>query len=149
MTAKEMWHACCEALRMDEAAPYEAWAFCGGGPDADELAQLVLNSVKTATSSAFIAYEAEQEPLPAEGECSVILYDSGEAACVIRTTKVSLVPFDAVSAEHAWKEGEGSRSLAEWQEVHCRAFSPDYQAVGKAFDEKGLCVLEEFERIYP
>ncbi len=149
MTAEEMWRACCARGRADEAEPYEAWAFCGGGPDADVLAELVLRGVKTATSSAYIGYETEQEPIPAAGELSVILYDSGEAACVIRTTKVSLVPFDEVACEHAWKESEGSRSLVEWREVHRRAFAPDYQAVGRSFDEKGLCVLEEFERIYP
>ena len=61
--------------------------------------------------------------------------------------RVSRVPFDRVSPEHACREGEGSRPLAEWRQVHRRAFAPD-RAAGLPFDEKRLCVLEEFELIY-
>lgn len=149
MTEKEMWRRFCAEANLDPKTPYEAWAFCGGGPFADELAALVLSGTKTATASAFVAYETEGEPLPEPGCYSVILYEDGSAAGVIRDTKVSLVPFHEVSAEHAYKEAEGTRTLAQWREIHRRAFTPDYQAVGKEFDESGMCVLEEFELLYP
>lgn len=149
MTEQEMWRKCCEKNAMEEETPHEAWPFCGGGPAADELAELVLQGVKTATSSALIAFENEGAPLPRAGSCSVILYDSGEAACVIQDTRVSVVPFDRVSARHAALEGEDDRSLDKWREVHRRAFTPDYRAAGRKFEETGLCVLEEFRRIYP
>ncbi|MDD3334016.1 MAG: ASCH domain-containing protein [Eubacteriales bacterium] len=147
MTAQEMWNA--YQQQNPAADQYEAWAFCGGGPLADELAQLVLAGTKTATASARIAYETENEPLPKVGCYSVILYDNGDAACVIRATKVSEVPFQQVSAEHAYKEGEGDRTLEFWRRVHQEAFKPDYEAAGRSFDEAGLCVLEEFEVVYP
>lgn len=149
MTAEEMWNSFCSESGIATDTPYEAWAFCGGGPDADALAKLVLEGVKTATASALIAYESEGEAVPEPGCFSVILYDNGEAAGVIRDSKVSLVPFRNVSAEHAYKEGEGGRTLEEWREIHKRAFTPDYRAIGKAFDETGICVLEEFELVYP
>ncbi len=149
MTAEEMWAKSCAANDVNPATRWEAWAFCGGGPAADELAALVLEGTKTATASAWIAYENEGAELPKPGDYSVILYDNGSAAAVIRDTKVSLVPFDEVPAEHAYKEGEGSRSLAEWREVHKRAFAPDYQAAGREFDPHGICVLEEFVLVYP
>lgn len=149
MTPREMWDRfCCEA-GLEPDTPHEAWAFCGGGPFADELAALVLEGIKTATASTLIAYETEGEPLPTPGCYSVILYQDGSAAGVIRDTKVSLVPFDQVSAEHAYREGEGTRTLEEWRDIHRRAFAPDYAAAGRAFDECGICVLEEFERVYP
>ena len=149
MTAEKMWRDFCEASGIDEKTPYDAWAFCGGGKIGDELAKLVLEGKKTATASAKIAYDLENEPLPENGGFSVILYDSGEAACIIRDTKVTLVSFDEVSPEHAYKEGEGDRSLSYWKAVHREAFAPDYEAAGMPFDERGLCVLEEFERVYP
>ena len=149
MTAEQMWHAFCESSGVPEQMPYSAWAFCGGGAVGDELAQLALAGTKTATASALLAFELEQEPLPEVGEYSVILFDSGEAAGVICNTKVTLVPFDEVSAEHAFREGEGDRSLAYWRKVHREAFAPDYEAAGKPFDEHGLCVLEEFALRYP
>lgn len=143
----EIWRACCEKNGIPPETPYEAWAF--GGNAADELAELVLAGTKTATASSLLAYETTGDPLPQAGEYSVILRADGQAACVIRTLRVSLVPFDAVSAEHAYLEGEGSRTLEEWREIHRRFFAPDYQAAGKPFDEKGVCVLEEFVRVYP
>lgn len=149
MTAEEMWNRFCSESGAEKSLPHEAWAFCGGGPFADELASLVLKGVKTATASALIAYETEGEKIPEPGCLSVILYSNGEAAGIIRDTKVSLVPFNEVSREHAYKEGEGERTLKEWREVHKRAFTPDYKAAGKEFDEKGICVLEEFELVYP
>ncbi|MGM9597254.1 MAG: ASCH domain-containing protein [Eubacteriales bacterium] len=149
MQEKEMWSRFCSENDLDPGTPYEAWAFCGGGSIANELAALVLAGTKTATSSSLIAFETDAEPLPKPGCYSVILYEDGSAAAVIRDTKVSLVPFNEVSAEHAFKEGEGTRTLAEWREIHKRAFTPDYLAAGKEFDENGICVLEEFIMVYP
>ena len=149
MTDREMWNRFCNENNIAADMPYEAWAFCGGGPFADELAALVLEGTKMATSSSLISFETEGQPLPKAGCYSVILHQDGQAACIIRDTKVSLVPFLEVSEDHARKEGEGNRSLAEWREVHRRAFAPDYHAAGKEFDEKGVCVLEEFELVYP
>ena len=104
---------------------------------------------KTATASSAIAYRTENEPFPEAGCLSVILFDSGEAACVIRDTKISVVPFDKVSAEHAFKEGEGDRSLGYRRAVHEAFFAPDYAAAGLPFDPHGDCVLEAVEIVYP
>ena len=106
MNAAEMWERFCEKSGIK--ADYDDWAF-GGAPDA--LAELVLNGIKTATASAYPLYEQEQEPLPKAGDYSVILNTKGEAVCIIRTTKVYVVPFREVSADHAFREGEDDRSL--------------------------------------
>lgn len=143
MTAQELWDRF--TRRTGIVAPYEAWAFCGGGEIGDELARLTLEGTKTATASAYIAYETEKEPIPEVGCYSVVLYDDGSAACIIRDTKVTTVPFNQVSPRHAYLEGEGDRSLAYWKKVHREFFTPDYEAAGLPFDECGLCVLEEFE----
>ncbi|MEE1251433.1 MAG: hypothetical protein UHU19_19720 [Lachnospiraceae bacterium] len=75
MTAEEMWQEFCQKKNIQNKT-YEAWAFCGGGPAADELAQLVLAGEKTATASAYDCYLAEGEALPKPGDYSVILYDN-------------------------------------------------------------------------
>ena len=36
------------------------------------------------------------------------------------------VPFDEVSKEHAYKEGEGDRSLAYWRDVHEDFFAEEF-----------------------
>lgn len=143
MTAKEMWAAFAESNGI--TAGFEAWAF---GSAADELAALVQKGIKTATASAFPLYEVDGEGLPQVGEYSVILDSKDQAVCVIHTTKVYVVPFTSVSAEHAYKEGEGDRSLAYWRQVHRDCFSEWMGEAGLSFDEETKVVCEEFEVVY-
>ena len=146
MTAEQMWG---EYIRLHpEAADaqYEAWQF-GAAPD--ELAQLTLTGIKTATASAFPLYEIEDEPLPEAGEYSIILWEDGQAACVIRTDRVYTVPFDQVLEKQAWKEGEGDRSLDYWRKVHREFFTQEMADAGLQFTEDMGVVCEEFSVVYP
>ncbi|MBO4914882.1 MAG: ASCH domain-containing protein [Oscillospiraceae bacterium] len=121
---------------------YEAWTF---GGDADELAQLVKDGKKTATCSALVFYKLENEQLPQVGGYNIIL-DSGEnAVCITKTTKVYVTTFDAVSEEHAFKEGEGNRTLEYWKRVHKEFFADELKTINRQFDEKIELVCEEFE----
>ena len=60
---------------------------------------------------------------------------------VIETTRVVVVPFDQVTAEHAAAEGEGDRTLASWRAEYERfwrahaasGFAPDMPVVCEAF----------------
>ena len=139
MTAEEMWK------QSGLAGEYDAWAF---GEAADKLAALVKAGIKTATCSAYDLYEAEGEDLPLPGDTSVILDSSDEAVCIVRTTRVYVVPFDRVSAEHAFKEGEGDRSLEYWREVHESFLKEELSSIGRSFDGSTRVVCEEFEVIY-
>lgn len=144
MTEKELWK---NFITKNDLADheYEAWAF---GMDADLLAHLVEIGVKTATASAYPLYESENEPLPAAGEYSVILDSKDNAVCIIQTKKVSVVPFNEVTAEHAYKEGEGDRSLDYWREVHEKFFTECLDEAGLQFTSDMKVVCEEFEVVY-
>ena len=144
MTAEQMWKAFSEKREIN--APYDAWAF---GDDADTLAELVLTGAKTATCSALPFYELEEESFPREGEYSVILDSRDQAVCVIQTTRVYRTPFRKITEEHAWKEGEGDRSLTYWLQVHEAFFSRELSQVGMAFSQDLMLVCEEFLRVYP
>lgn len=140
MRADTMWR------QFGSDADYTAWSF-GGAPD--ELAALARDGIKTATASAYPLYAQAGEPLPAEGNYSVILDAAGEAVCVIRTTRVYLCAFREVSALHAWKEGEGDRTLRGWREVHRAVFSEELRAAGLSFSEEMPVVCEEFSVVFP
>lgn len=144
MTAEQMWQAFSEKSGI--SAEYDAWTF---GDDADTLAELVLNGAKTATCSALPFYELEGEPLPHAGEYSVILNSREQAVCVIQTTRVYQTPFSKITEDHAWKEGEGDRSLAYWQKVHETFFSEELSEAGMVFSQDLMLVCEEFRRVYP
>ena len=139
MTAEELWK------QSGLTGTYEAWAF-GGAPD--RLAELVLQGVKTATCSAYDLYLEEREPLPKEGDLSVILNARDEAVCIIRTTKVYVTAFDRATPEHAWKEGEGDRSLEYWRKVHVEFLTGELASIGREFSGQAQVVCEEFEVVY-
>ena len=144
MNAQEMWENFSRKEQI--VGSYAAWAF---GDDPDELAELTLQGIKTATASLALLYARENAPLPRVGEYSVVLDSHGHAVCIIRTSRVYVVPFEKVSASHAYKEGEGDRSLQYWQYVHACFFHRELAEAGMAFDRNMDVVCEEFIRVYP
>ncbi len=144
MTAQEMWASYTRI--HPEAAVYEAWAY-GDAPD--ELAALTLSGVKTATASLAGLYALEREEMPQAGDLSVLLNSRDEALCVLRSTRVTVVPFQQGGAVHAWREGEGDRSLESWRKVHERFFRSELEKAGLPWREDIAVVLEEFEVVYP
>lgn len=143
MTDKELWKIFSEKNHID--AEYEAWTF---GCEPDELVNLVIMGIKTATASAWPLYIVEKEPLPKEGEYSIILDSKDNAVCVIQTTKVYTVPFREVTLEHAYKEGEGDRSLEYWRKIHKDFFTECMEDAGLTFTEDMEVVCEEFQVVF-
>ena len=145
MTPKAMWQAY-KKINPEIGDVIDAWSF---GAMADELADLVLRGEKTATSSAYELYKLENEPLPQAGSFDVILDSQEKAVCIVEITKVSVLPFNEVSADHAFKEGEGDKSLAYWQQVHEAFFTECLAEAGLEFSQETGVVLEEFRKVYP
>ena len=139
MTADELWR------QAGLTGTYEAWSF---GEASDKLAALVKNGVKTATCSAYELYQAEGEPIPKAGDYSIILDSKGDAVCIVKTTRVYVAAFNQISQEHAYKEGEGDRSLEYWRKVHKDFLTRELAEINEAFTEHTQVVCEEFEVIY-
>ena len=139
MTAEELWE------KSGIIGTYEAWSF---GEAPDKLADLVLQKIKTATCSVYDLYLINDEPLPKAGDYSIILNTSEEAVCIIKTIKVYVTEFKKVSEEHAFKEGEGDRSLGYWRMVHESFLTDELASLNKFFDENTKVVCEEFEVVY-
>ena len=145
MTPQEMWNAY-KQINPSIGDEIDAWAF---GVDPDLLADLVFTGEKTATASAYDLYAVEDEPLPQEGTFDVILDSKDQAVCIVEITKVSVQPFHQVSADHAYKEGEGDKSLAYWHQVHEDFFKDWLGEAGLDFTPDSKVVLEEFRKVYP
>ena len=139
MTPEELWK------RSGLEGTCEAWSF---GEAPDKLADLVLRGIKTATCSAYDLYLINNEPLPQAGDYSVILDSNEEAVCIIKTLEVYVTAFDRVPEEHAFKEGEGDRSLEYWRKVHINFLTNELASVNRSFDENTKVVCEEFEVVY-
>ncbi|MDB8661532.1 ASCH domain-containing protein [Streptococcus anginosus] len=145
MTPEQLWNEY-KTINPAIGDKIDAWAF---GAEPDQLADLVLKGEKTATASAYDLYQIDGEPIPQAGTFDVILDGQGQAVCIIKVTKVTVVPFNQVSAEHAFKEGEGDKSLTYWQQVHQELFTEWLAEVGLEFSQESGVVLEEFHKVYP
>jgi uncharacterized protein YhfF len=142
---EEFWQQYMQATGVD--GPYTAWAFgTESEPElATELALLVRDGPKRATTGLLAEYEAAAEPLPQVGDLSVILDGAGVPVCVIRTSRVETRRFGDVDEAFAWDEGEGDRSLAWWRDTHLRLWARS----GETVDDDTRLVLEWFDLVYP
>lgn len=145
MTPEQLWQEY-KQINPKIGDRFDAWSF---GMEADELANLVLQGQKTATASAYDLYQLGGEELPQVGTFDVILDSQDQAVCIIEITKVEVEPFNQVSADHAYKEGEGDRSLPYWRQIHEELFTEWLGAEGLSFTEETRVVLEEFHLVYP
>jgi uncharacterized protein YhfF len=111
-----------------------SFAFGDGPALADELLELVLAGVKTATCS------TEDEPnTSTPGERWIVLDGRGHPRCVIESLEVTYRRYSEVDAAFAHDEGEGDRSLGYWREAHRRYFG----RLGK-FSEDMMLMCERF-----
>lgn len=134
--------------RSENVVPPEAWAFGDSPRLADELLGLVLAGTKTATASAVWEYEAAGEPLPRPGDLSIVLDGAGEPRALLRTTDVTTVPFEDVTAEHADAEGEDDRTLESWRTEHERYWRRTLADIGREFDPSMPVVCERFRVLF-
>ena len=114
-----------------------SFAFGDGPALADELLDLVIKGVKTATCS------TEDEPnTSTPGERWIVRDGRGEPRCVIETLEVSYRRYSEVDAAFAHDEGEGDRSLAYWRSAHRTYFG----RLGR-FSEDMMLMCERFRLV--
>jgi uncharacterized protein YhfF len=111
-----------------------------------ELAKLVVAGRKRATASLDRWYTDDTRPRPGD---LVLILDGLEApACVIRTTRVDVMPVTKVSAEFAFEEGEGDRTLAWWLDAHRAFWRREAEQEGFTYsDDLDVC-CERFELLW-
>lgn len=102
MNINVFWENFVEKYQEYQSYTYKAWQF---GVDATHLANLVIQGKKTATTSAYALYAIDAESLPKVGDLSIVLSETNEPMCIIKTTRVEKVPYHEVTALHAFLEG--------------------------------------------
>jgi uncharacterized protein YhfF len=114
-----------------------SFAFGDGPALADELLELVIKGVKTATCS------TEDEPNTSTvGERWIVLDGRGTPRCVIESVEVSYRRYNEIDAAFARDEGEGDLSLDHWRDAHRRYFT----RLGK-FSEDMMLMCERFRLV--
>ena len=147
-SVRAMWSAFAGAT--GEAAPNYRIVQFGDTPALQtELAELVLHGPKRATTSLLRWYASGAEPMPAADEAGVVVDGAGIARCIIRTTRVDVLPFREVDAAFAFDEGEDDRTLGSWQAIHRAYFAREAAQDGFAFDNDAEVVCERFALVWP
>ncbi|OEF29206.1 ASCH domain-containing protein [Vibrio rumoiensis] len=128
---------------------FSADYFCSTEKDANTCADLVVKGEKTATCSLKYWYDVANEPVPTVGHLQVVLNWQGEPQCIIETTEVFEIPFNAMTEEFAFQEGEGDKSLDHWKMSHRDFFEKECQQENIEFDDTMMLVCERFKKVYP
>lgn len=149
MSIDDYWEQFCEDFPEAEGQEFQCWHFGRDARLASELAELVLQGKKTATSSLTWEYDEMPEQRPSVGVFSVVTDLEGDPKCIVRTTDVKVLPFNEVDAAFAFDEGEGDQSLDHWRGVHWEYFSRQCLEGGRAPSETMPVICERFELVYP
>ncbi|WP_018664712.1 ASCH domain-containing protein [Heyndrickxia acidiproducens] len=138
------WDEFWKSQSHEKPKSVSAWQF---GANPDHLAQLVIEGVKSATCSALIFYEIENEPLPSVEDYSIILNSKDEPLAIIKTVDVKIMPMYKVPEEFAIAEGEGDRTYQYWKEVHEKFFTKELSDLGLEYSEDIMLVCERFKLV--
>lgn len=146
-SAKELW----ENFNLqipNLPSHYELLSFGDNESTANEAAALVLEGLKTARTTLLSEYEDNDRPVPQKGDYSIILDGNQQAIGVVQTLKVSIMPFDEVTDEIAYEEGEGDRTLTNWRKVYQPYFQRQCENKNQLFSTTMEVVCEQFELVY-
>ncbi len=125
---------------------YESFHFSSSKELADELAELVVQGVKTATSG--LVWEYQEKGVIQLGQLSVVTDWDNNPVCIMETTEVRIIPFKEVDEQFAYDYGEEERTLQWWQEAVGNYYRRMSASANQEFNENSLVVCERFKVIY-
>lgn len=141
---QHFWNEFCKASQLEGIDYKDAFQF---GDSADWLAELVVEGKKTATTSGYVFYELEKEPLPEANEYYIVLDGKNEPAAIIQIRSVEVMPMNQVPEDFALAEGEGDYDF--WWNAHERFFTELLKEYELEFSPDMPVVCERFEKVYP
>jgi uncharacterized protein YhfF len=149
-SADAFWRSYLETLPESEQdrTYFEAFQFGAGRTMADQLAHLVLDGIKTATSDLVWHIEAQGKAQWRLGAEHVVLDGDWHPVCVIRTTELDVRRFVEVDAAFAFDYGEGDRTLAWWREHVFAWYANQCGEIGREPTPEMPLLCERFEVVY-
>jgi uncharacterized protein YhfF len=148
--ADAFWLAYLETLpsAMRQRTYFEAFQFGAGRSMADQVAHLVLDGIKTATSDLIWHMQWNQKPRWNVGDEHIVLNGSWQPVCVIRTTQLEEKRFCDVDAPFAHDYGEGDRTLEWWREHLYAWYANQCREMGVEPTEEMPLLCERFEVVF-
>ena len=91
------------------------------------------------------SYAFDKESVPSVGQLNLILDDKLVPKVLTVNTKVTLQSYDQIGDDIAFLEGEGTRDLIYWRQVHEPFFAEVAKEIGQSFIPQDLIVTEYFK----
>ncbi len=147
---EQFWHQAVRSCPQLKGKHYFE-AFCFGGTEemANELAELALSGVKTATSTLLWTIEQENKPFLQVGDFSIVTNWEKVPVCVTETIDLRIIPFNEVDAQFAYDYGEGDRTLEWWKENMWDYYVQECAVIGRQAAEDMPLLCERFRVVYP
>jgi uncharacterized protein YhfF len=145
-----LWQSYLETLPQSQPRRtyFEACQFGAGRSMADQLAHLVLDGIKTATSDLIWHIDWNSKPRWNVGDEHILLDGSWRPVCVFRTTELEIQRFCDVDAAFAHDYGEGDRTLEWWREHVFAWYASQCHEIGVEPTQEMPLLCERFEVVY-
>ena len=148
MTVDEFWESFKKHYNIDKSRKYiECFHFDLTEEWANKLLELVMSGKKKATASSLYHYELTGGRLPQVNDYNIVTDWDGNPHCVIRTTEVTILPFNEITFDICKREGE-DENLESWQQGHRHFFTEDGKEMGYEFSETMPVVFEDFDVMF-
>lgn len=142
---EKYWSSFLQKEQLNLPLP-NAWMFGNGEQKmGDDLGDLVVKGIKTATCSAYFLYEENNEPLPQVGQYDIVLDGRNQPFAIIRNVSVKVRKMSEVNHEFSRLEGEGDLSHEYWYKAHQKFFTEILAEKGEVFSPEMSLVCEIFE----
>jgi len=140
-----------DSLSEPKRKKYQSFSadyFCADEHNANLCADLIRIGQKTATCSLKYWYESDDESMPIVGHLMVVTDWNGKPVCIVEIESVEECKYSDVSADFAYLEGEGDRSLEWWRKAHWDFFAQECEELNMKPCEDMMLVLEQFHVVH-
>ena len=131
-----------KAYPREEARYFLPMSIGSAPKHADEGVALILNGLKTLTSSAFWDYPDGK--IPFVGALSVLVDGARRPRGIVETTRVEIMPFQAINEGLAQDYGEGDRTADWWRRVMGKFYQASAARHSVAFTDDTPIIWEWF-----
>lgn len=121
----------------------------GNKETVDIILDLVLRGEKRGTFGVKLLQERQPEITPILSGEAVMVDMEGKPHGILKTTKLTPVPYQDIAEEHLLIEGPGARKLEIWQDIHWPYWTSLLAQHDLEPSQDMIIVVEHFDLLYP
>jgi uncharacterized protein YhfF len=110
----------------------------------EAVLQLISAGDKTGTFTLPWIVEQTDMPMPASGDCIILIDYAGHPRILLQLTDIQQVNFGAITAQHTSVDGTPVRDLAIWKPLHTQYWNDLLVPFGKSVSDDMPVLIEKF-----